>query len=57
MAFYYWATDLQPIADKVSPKIRKSGAETFTSGTGATAKFVTLDEYWNPKMTPLLGSI
>lgn len=52
MAFYYWATDLQPIADKVSPKIRKSGAETFTSGTGASAKSVTLDEYWNPKNDP-----
>ena len=49
MAFYYWATDLQPgIPDNLSPKIRKSGQEIFTSTKGS----VTFDEYWNPRNDP-----
>lgn len=49
MAFYYWATDLQPgISDKLIPKTRKTEQETFTSTNGS----VTFDEYWNPKNDP-----
>ena len=49
MAFYFWATDLQPsISNELIPKIRKSGTESFTSGN----KSVTFDEYWNPKNNP-----
>lgn len=49
MAFYYWATDLQPgIPDQGIQKIRKSGQETFTSGSQS----VTFDEYWNPRNDP-----
>lgn len=54
MAFYHWATDLQPgISDGVIKKIRKSGQETFTSTlTNGSQKSVTIDEYWNPKNNP-----
>lgn len=53
IAFYYWATDLQPgIDNAVIPKIRKTGTETFNNGTGASAKSVTFSEYWNPKNDP-----
>lgn len=49
MAFHYWATDLQPgIANKLSPRITKSGPEKFTSGTLEN----TIDEEWNPKNNP-----
>ncbi|WP_422847352.1 pilus assembly protein [Acidovorax sp. M14] len=49
IGFYFWATDLQPgISNEVIPKIRKSGNETFTSGSNS----VTLNEYWNPKNDP-----
>lgn len=49
MAFYYWATDLQPsIENKNIPKIRKTGQETFTNDR----RSVTLNEYWNPKNNP-----
>lgn len=49
ISFYYWATDLQPdISNEVIPKIRKTGSETFTSGS----KSVTLGEYWNPRNDP-----
>lgn len=53
IAFYFWATDLQPSIDNaVIPKIRKTGTETFTKGTGTLAKSVTFSEYWNPKNDP-----
>ncbi|RQO82053.1 pilus assembly protein [Acidovorax sp. FJL06] len=53
MAFYHWATDLQPgINNSVISKIRKTGTETYNNGTGASAKSVTFDEYWNPKNDP-----
>ena len=53
IAFYFWATDLQPsINNEVIPKIRKTGAETFSNGTGANAKSQALSEYWNPKNDP-----
>lgn len=46
MAFYYWATDLQPsIANKVEPLIKKEGNETFSNGASSN----TIPEYWNPK--------
>lgn len=49
IAFYFWASDLQPsIANEVIPKVRKTGSETFTSGSNST----TLEEYWNPKNDP-----
>lgn len=49
IAFYFWATDLQPsISNEVIPKIKKTGSETFTSGSNS----VTLNEYWNPKNDP-----
>ncbi|MDI3380176.1 PilC/PilY family type IV pilus protein [Xenophilus aerolatus] len=48
LAFYYWATDLTGLAKKVSPRIRHSGAETFTSGSTS----VSLPEYWNPRNDP-----
>lgn len=49
IAFHFWATDLQPgIRNEVIPKIRKTGAETFTSGANST----TYSEYWNPKNDP-----
>ncbi len=53
IAFYFWATDLQPSIDNaVIPKIRKTGTETFTNGTGSNAKSVTFSEYWNPRNDP-----
>lgn len=53
IAFYFWATDLQPTIDNaVIPKIRKTGTEIFNSGTGSNAKSVTFSEYWNPKNDP-----
>lgn len=53
IAFYFWATDLQPSIDNaVIPKIRKTGSETFNNGTGANAKSVTFSEYWNPRNDP-----
>lgn len=49
LAYYYWATDLQPsIADGVLKKIRKTGSETFT----ANSKSVTFNEDWNPRNDP-----
>lgn len=49
IGFYFWATDLQPsISNELIPKIRKTGNETFTSGSSS----VTLNEYWNPKNDP-----
>lgn len=53
LAFYYWATDLQPtIPNDLKPLIKKSGDETFTSGTGNNTKSVTLPEFWNPRNNP-----
>ena len=49
IAFYFWATDLQPgILNEVIPKIRKTGTEKFSSGNLST----TYEEYWNPKNDP-----
>ncbi len=49
MAFYYWATDLQPgIANNLKPLIKKSGQETFTAGSVSKV----IDEYWNPRNNP-----
>lgn len=46
IAFYFWATDLQPtIPNEVIPKVRKTGTENFTNGN----RNVTFSEYWNPK--------
>jgi type IV pilus assembly protein PilY1 len=45
LAFYYWATDLQPtLANDIKPVIKKSGDETF-----GTQKIL---EFWNPKNDP-----
>lgn len=53
IAFYHWATDLQPtINNSVNSKIKKTGPETYNNGSGASAKTVTFDEYWNPKNDP-----
>jgi len=49
LAFYYWATDLQPgIANEIKPIIKKTGDEVF--GTGTDKK--TIPQYWNPKNNP-----
>jgi type IV pilus assembly protein PilY1 len=49
LAFYYWATDLQPgIPNELKPSIRKSGDETFSSA-GST---VNVAEFWNPRNDP-----
>ena len=49
IAFYFWSMDLQTgINNEVIPKIRKSGAETFSNG----GKSVTYQEYWNPRNDP-----
>jgi len=49
LAFSYWATDLQPgIGNELKAKIRKTGQESFTSGT----RSVTLEQYWNPRNDP-----
>ncbi|NMM08465.1 PilC/PilY family type IV pilus protein [Polaromonas sp.] len=49
LTFYYWATDLQPsIANDLKPTIKKSGDETFGTGSSAT----TIPEFWNPKNDP-----
>ncbi len=49
VAFYYWATDLQPgIANKVPARIAQSRDETFVSGT----KSRTVSPYWNPRNDP-----
>lgn len=49
ISFYFWSRDLQTgISNKVIPKIRKTGTETFTSGTNS----VTFEEYWNPRNDP-----
>jgi len=53
LAFHYWATDLQPgIANEIKPLIKKSGDETFTSGTGSSLKTATLPQFWNPRNNP-----
>lgn len=49
LAFYYWAKDLQPnIPNEIKPIIKKSGDETFGTGSGA----ITIPELWNPKNDP-----
>lgn len=49
IAFYFWATDLQPgISNEVLPKIKQTNTETFTSGSQS----VTFSEYWNPRNDP-----
>lgn len=49
LAFDYWSTDLQPgINNELKSKVRKTGQETFTSGS----KSVMFDEYWNPRNDP-----
>lgn len=49
LAFNYWSTDLQTgINNGLTAKIRKTGEETFTSGS----KSVKFDEYWNPRNDP-----
>ncbi|RMX04984.1 hypothetical protein D8I35_14125 [Corticibacter populi] len=55
LAFYYWATDLQPqIAAAnggeytLDPQIRHSGVENI----GGSGKTLALQEYWNPKNNP-----
>lgn len=53
LAFHYWATDLQPgIANEIKPMIRKSGDETFTSGSGSGLRSTTLPQFWNPRNNP-----
>lgn len=54
LAFYYWATDLQPslksknIKENVSPIYNIENDETIVSGN----KKVTFSPYWNPKNNP-----
>ncbi len=49
LAFSYWSNDLQPdISNELKAKIRKTGQETFSSGT----RSVTFDQYWNPRNDP-----
>ncbi len=49
IAFYFWATDLQPgIINEVIPKIRHTGEQTFSIGKLST----TYQEYWNPQNDP-----
>lgn len=49
LAFFYWATDLQPtLENKVPPRIQSPGSVTITSG-GVTK---TLSEYWNSRNDP-----
>ncbi|QKV53978.1 pilus assembly protein [Comamonas antarctica] len=53
LAFHYWATDLQPgIANEIRPLIKKSGDETFTSGSGSSLRTTTLPQFWNPRNNP-----
>lgn len=53
LAFHYWATDLQPgIPNEIKQLVKKSGDETFTSGTGSNAKSTTLPQFWNPRNNP-----
>jgi type IV pilus assembly protein PilY1 len=49
-AFRSWAEDLQPtIANKISPRIKKSGIENVTASNG---NVTALEEFWNPKNDP-----
>ena len=49
MAFYYWATDLQPsINNSIVFSPKKSTDEVFESGTTKA----TITPYWNPKNDP-----
>ncbi len=49
IAFYYWATDLQPnIANVVPKRVAHEGDQTFSSG-GTTR---TIPDYWNPRNDP-----
>lgn len=49
LAFNYWSTDLQSgINNELKSKVRKTGQETFTSGS----RSVMFDEYWNPRNDP-----
>lgn len=49
LAFYYWATDLQPELDNnLTPKIETPGQAAVTSGSITR----TIPEYWNPKNDP-----
>lgn len=49
LAFNYWSTDLQPgINNELKAKTRKTGEETFTSGS----KSIQYEEYWNPRNDP-----
>lgn len=66
LAFYFWATDLQPdipngpntpassgtseIKKGVQPLIRKSGTEVISSFDKSAS--TSLEEYWNPKNDP-----
>lgn len=49
VAFYYWATDLQPSLSNIVPKrVAHEGNETFSSGRTTR----TIPEYWNPRNDP-----
>lgn len=49
LAFFYWATDLQPgIANSLRPIIRQTGS--VNAGTAATP--YDIQEYWNPRNNP-----
>ncbi len=49
LAFYFWATDLQPsLANDVPTKIVHKGDQTFT-GDGSSR---TVPEFWNPRNDP-----
>jgi len=53
LSFHYWATDLQPgMANEVKPLIKKSGDETFSSGSGNGLRSTTLPQFWNPRNNP-----
>ena len=49
LAFYYWATDLQPdIANNIRPIIRQPNSIDI----GTTGSPYLINEYWNPKNDP-----
>ncbi|WP_218510642.1 pilus assembly protein [Variovorax sp. dw_308] len=51
LAFYYWATDLQPdLPNNVPRRIAREGSETFTDAEGTKTR--TLTEFWNPRNDP-----
>ncbi|MEJ8856620.1 PilC/PilY family type IV pilus protein [Variovorax robiniae] len=49
LAFFYWATDLQPaLPNNVPRRIAREGSETFTDGSQSR----DIAEFWNPRNDP-----